>query len=89
LDVIGGLVAQAADRICILPGGGIKAEMIQDIANATGVAECHLSARHSVESRMIFRRRDIPMGALEVPGEYTAKIASSQLVRLAKQAGSA
>lgn len=86
LGVIRRLVDHAAGRICILPGGGIKAEMIPDIVTATGVTECHLSARHSVESPMVFRRTDIPMGALEVPGEYTAKVASSSLIRLAKQA---
>ena len=86
LEVLAGLVGQAAGRITILPGGGIRAEMVLSIAAATGVTECHLSARHSLESPMTFRRRpDIPMGASAVPGEYERKIASAALIQQARR----
>jgi copper homeostasis protein len=84
LDVIAGLVRQAADRLTILPGGGIRAEDVRRIAAATGVTECHLSARHVLESLMQFRRPDIPMGAASAPGEYERKIASAELIRMAR-----
>ena len=84
LDVITGLVRAAAGRISILPGGGIRAEVVAGIVDATGVTECHLSARSPVESGMIHRRPDIPMGAGVVPGEYEQKVADAALVRLAK-----
>lgn len=84
LEVIAALVRQAAGRISILPGGGIRPEMVAAITAATGVNECHLSARHTQDSGMVFRREDIPMGAAAVPGEYEYKIASAGLIRLAK-----
>ncbi len=85
LEVLAGLVRQAAGRITILPGGGIRPEMVPSIAAATGVTECHLSARHSLESPMAFRRPDIPMGATSVPGEYERKVASAALIQQARQ----
>lgn len=79
------LVRQAAGRLTILPGGGIQADRVAEIAAATGVTECHLSARETLCSPMIHRRPDIPMGAASVPGEYERKIVSARLVRMAKQ----
>jgi copper homeostasis protein len=87
LGVIASLVRQAAGRLTILPGGGVRPDNIAAIAAATGVQECHLSARHSQESPMIFRRPDIPMGATSVPGEYECKTASAALIRLARGLG--
>lgn len=87
LETIAGLVRQAAGRISILPGGGVRPELIPGIVAATGVTACHLSARQSVESPMVFRRPDIPMGAASVPGEYERKVASTALIRQAKLAG--
>ncbi|HEX2747203.1 MAG TPA: copper homeostasis protein CutC [Verrucomicrobiales bacterium] len=84
LDVIAALVRQSAGRITILPGGGIRAESVGGIVAATGVTECHLSARSPVESGMVHRRPDIPMGATAVPGEYEQKVADASLIRLAK-----
>ena len=66
---------------------GIRPEMVGTIATATGVTECHLSARHTLESAMQFRRNDIPMGAAAVPGEYERKEASAALIRTALVAG--
>lgn len=84
LEVIAGFVKQAAGRLSILPGGGVRPEQVAAIANAAGVTECHLSARQSVESLMQHRRPDIPMGAVSVPGEYERKIACAALIRIAK-----
>jgi len=84
LGALAALVRQAAGRLTVLAGGGIKPDRVAEIAAATGVKECHLSARETVSSPMIHRRPDIPMGAASVPGEYERKIASARLVRLAK-----
>jgi copper homeostasis protein len=82
--VIAALVQQSAGRISILPGGGIRAEAVAGIVAATGVRECHLSARSPVESGMFHRRPDIPMGAAAVPGEYEQKVADAALIRRAR-----
>jgi copper homeostasis protein len=87
LGVIASLVRQAAGRLSILPGGGVRPENIASIVAATGVQECHLSARHSMESLMTFRRPDIPMGATSVPGEYECTTASVALIRQARGVG--
>jgi copper homeostasis protein len=78
---IAALREQAAGRITILPGGGVKPERVTELIQATGVTEVHLSARVSVPSPMRFRRPDIPMGATAVPGEYERKTASAELIR--------
>jgi copper homeostasis protein len=84
LPILAALVAQAAGRISILPGGGIKAHDVAEVVRTTGVTECHLSARTAIDSPMIHRRPDIPMGALTVPGEYERRIANADLIRLAR-----
>jgi copper homeostasis protein len=85
VECIAGLVRQAAGRIIVLPGGGISADMVGSITAATGVCECHLSARKPAGSAMQFRRDDIPMGAAAMPGEYERRVASADLVRMARQ----
>lgn len=84
LLTIASLMADAAGRIEILPGGGIKVEQIAEIVAATGVDQVHLSARSLRDSPMQFRRRDIPMGAATVPGEYDRRIADAAIVARAR-----
>jgi copper homeostasis protein len=83
---IAALHQQAAGRITILPGGGVKPERVTELVRATGVTEVHLSARSSVPSPMRYRRPDIPMGATAVPGEYERKTASADLIRATREA---
>lgn len=85
LDTIASLVARAEDRIDILPGGGIKAEHISEIMNATKVDQIHLSARSLQESAMSYRKPEIPMGAATVPGEYERLIADAALIAKARE----
>ncbi len=84
MEVIAALVRQSAGRVGILPGGGIQPAAVAGIVEATGVTECHLSARSPAESGMKYRRPDIPMGALSVPGEYEQKTADVRLIRIAR-----
>ncbi len=84
LENLAALNHQAAGRITILPGGGVSADRIEELARATGVTEVHLSARASVSSPMLHRRPDIPMGASAVPGEYERKHTSPELLRRAR-----
>jgi copper homeostasis protein CutC len=86
LDPIAALVQQAAGRLDILPGGGIKASQVAEIVRRTGVNQIHLSARTLQESAMTWRRPEIPMGADSVPGEYERRIADIALITAARQA---
>ncbi|MFN0127231.1 MAG: copper homeostasis protein CutC [Verrucomicrobiales bacterium] len=63
---------QAKGRISLMAGGGLKPASIARLW-PHGIREFHLSARRSVDSAMVFRRPDIPMGVSEVPGEYVRR----------------
>jgi copper homeostasis protein len=63
------LQRQAGGRITLLAGGGLKADHIARF-RPHGLHEFHLSARTRIDSPMVHRRPDIPMGAREIPGEY-------------------
>ena len=65
---------QAAGRIVVLPGGGVTARRINELIEATGVKECHLSARHSVPSPMMFQRDDIAMGSSRTTPESIRQV---------------
>ncbi|MBO8460946.1 MAG: copper homeostasis protein CutC [Bacteroidetes bacterium] len=56
------LVEAAAGRIQIMPGCGLNAGNIAQIAQATGAREFHFSARRQVESQMEFRYQGVCMG---------------------------
>jgi len=46
------LVAQAAGRICIMPGAGISASNVRALAARTGAQEFHASAKHIVPAEL-------------------------------------
>ena len=46
------LIEQAAERIIIMPGSGVRADNIQQLAEMTGAIEFHSSARKNIESKM-------------------------------------
>lgn len=86
LERIAALAQQGAGRIEILPGGGLRPELLGEVIAATGVSQVHLSARSLRESPMTFRRPEIPMGATSVPGEYERRIADVALIQAARTA---
>lgn len=51
-DILATLVDQANDRIVIMPGSGLRAGNLRDIAEKTGAREFHSSARISISSSM-------------------------------------
>ena len=66
-DLLAQLVEKAGDRIIIMPGCGVKASNIAEIARLSGAREFHFSAREPVESGMLFRNPDVAMGSEEDP----------------------
>jgi copper homeostasis protein len=79
-DSLVALQQQARGRIALLAGGGLQPGHITRLW-PHGLREFHLSARTSVESPMVHRRPDIPMGAAEVPGEYVRRQADPATLR--------
>ena len=80
IDLITSLQKQAAGRVIIMPGGGLTAQNVRSFIEATGATEVHMTARTSVESRMIFRNKRVFMGV--APGdEYQRKATDPDVVR--------
>lgn len=76
------LIQQAAGRITILPGGGVNVVRISELLETTQATEFHLSARHSIDSAMIFQRDDIPMGASHITPEFVHKVADPRQLEI-------
>ena len=57
--LIAKLIEQAAERIIIMPGSGIRAANIISIAQKTKAVEFHTSARMTVESKMTYINRSL------------------------------
>ena len=69
LPLLAQLVAQAGDRLSIMPGSGVNAANAASILTATGAHELHPSARRTVMSQMRFRHGGVSMG--QPADEYT------------------
>lgn len=53
------LIKQAEDRIIIMPGSGIRSENIVALAEQTGAAEFHTSARMMMDSTMQYKNENM------------------------------
>jgi copper homeostasis protein len=84
-DLIGKLVAEAGDRIIIMPGGGLNVANISSVVTLTKAREFHLTGRKTVESDMIFRRQGIYMGGFRDIAEFSRKIADELTIRKIKE----
>ncbi|MBN8246863.1 MAG: copper homeostasis protein CutC [Verrucomicrobia bacterium] len=82
LDLLVDLVRQAADRIVVMPGGGITERNLPRILRECDAREFHVSASGSRDSRMEFRNTRIPMGRTLSASEYTVPVADA--VRVAR-----
>lgn len=70
------LVRRAEGRIVIMPGSGITAENVRDLADRTGAVEFHLSGRAPVESGMKWRNPEVSMGGTVRIDEFSHNITS-------------
>lgn len=69
-ETLGALRAQAAGRIAIMAGCGVRKENIRDIHARTGVHIFHTSGRRGpVDSGMVYRKATVSMGLPSLP-EY-------------------
>lgn len=86
LDLITELVKQAAERIIIMPGGGITERNIHKIVRHSGVKEIHMTAHSGVESLMRFRNSHVFMGGELRPPEFTRKVTDAGRVKALREA---
>ena len=79
-ELISRLVAKAAGKIIIMPGGGITLRNIQRLKKETGADEFHLTARKKITSAMQYRQNNVFMGGeLRLP-EHEHSIADAELI---------
>lgn len=62
-SLISELTKQAAGRISIMPGAGIRPENLKELINQTGATEFHSTAKGKIKSKMLFR--EIKTGTFE------------------------
>lgn len=74
------LVHQAAGRIIVMPGCGVRPGNIAEIEAATGATEFHTSARSIVHSRMEFRNDRVPMGSCPPASEFEIEVTDRRKV---------
>jgi copper homeostasis protein len=79
------MVKAAGERIRVMAGGGITAETILNVAEATGATEFHASLRTARPSPVEFRRRDVQMGEIR-DREYVRYVVEEDNVRSLVQA---
>jgi copper homeostasis protein len=58
-DMLRSLVSQAADRIIIMPGSGLRSSNLHEIAAKSGAREFHSSARMSLPSAMSYMNAEM------------------------------
>lgn len=78
-ETIKSLIAQAAGRIAIMPGAGIRSSNVKEIIRITGATEFHATAKKAVYSPMEFRNSKLNMGA--IADEFSYDLTSEEEVR--------
>jgi copper homeostasis protein len=54
-ETLAALIKQADERIIIMPGSGVRADNIIELAKKTGAVEFHTSARMNIDSKMDYK----------------------------------
>ncbi len=75
------LVRRAANRIIVMPGGGITSRNVERIITAAKPKEIHFAALDAAASGMQFRRPHVFLGGELRPPEYERLVTSAASVR--------
>ncbi|MDD4778596.1 MAG: copper homeostasis protein CutC [Fermentimonas sp.] len=82
INLLKELTLKAGDRIIIMPGSGVNAGNIAQLARETGTKEFHLSAREPLESGMLYRNPNLKMGGTAVViNEFEEQVTSAEKIR--------
>lgn len=85
IECLAGLVAQARDRLDIMPGSGIRASLFPDLFWQTGARVYHATLTRWRESGMSFRRPGLSMAAGSPASEYLLRdLDEEELKRIVK-----
>ena len=87
LDLITELVRKAAERIIVMPGGGIHERNAARIVSQSKAREIHVTARMTVESSMRYRETRAFMGGDLRPAEFSRSVADPAIVAQIVRAG--
>lgn len=85
-SLLADLVKQADGRIVIMPGCGVNESNIASLAEKTGAAEFHFSARENKASKMKLRNPALSMGGNGEIDEYMHSVTTAERVRHTIQA---
>lgn len=75
------LVERAGDRIIIMPGCGVNESNIAQLAQITKAKEFHMSARHTIDSKMTYRNEIVSMGGTVKIDEYKRDVTNPKRVQ--------
>ena len=81
VELLRQLVVRAGDRIIIMPGCGVNANNIAEIAKETGAREFHFSGRSKRDSGMKFRKSRVSMGGAVIIDEYSRDVTDVNILR--------
>ena len=81
LPLIAELVRGAADRIIVMPGGGITARNVDRIVATAKPREIHFAALEPAAGGMRFRRHHVFMGGELRPPEFDRLVTSLETIR--------
>jgi len=74
------LIEQAAGRIIVLPGGGVREHNVEQLLRETGAQEIHFRATEREPSAMEYRNPNCRMGSGEPPGEFEIERTSAERI---------
>ena len=80
VDLLRELVRRAANRLIVMPGGGIHERNIERIVTETGAREIHVTGSQVVESGMTFRNPRCFMGGELRPPEFSSSVTAAERV---------
>ncbi|MGN0334687.1 MAG: copper homeostasis protein CutC [Lachnospiraceae bacterium] len=78
------LQEKAGDRIEILAGAGISAEVIRILIRETDLTSFHMSGKAVLDSNMSYRKEDVPMG---LPGFSEFEVWRTDVKKISEAAG--
>ena len=81
IDAIRAAVSAARGRLKVMACGGLDADNIAMVRDATGVPELHFAALRTEPSGMLYRNPNVGMGGTELEREYTNQVTDGEAVR--------
>jgi copper homeostasis protein len=83
-ELLRDLVQQAAGEIDILVGSGVDSSAIKELYEATHATSYHMTGKVVLDSRMLYRKKDVPMG-LPSLSEYEIWQTDGTKIRAARE----